>query len=1181
MPRWPGSPWPPPPRPRRRPRPSCPPRTGSQTAATSSAAERAQIEGFQDGRFYANGWHITGEMGGIWTPPLKLLDGVWFGIDDKWLGPATKFTSGWGYTRFTLPDTAGLKVERTDFAPDGRRAALFGLKLTNPGAARTVDRQGRRPLRADAELPVGLRRRAERGRLSLADTGAFDGGALVFRDAGHAAAPERRRRTTTPRSSARTRGRAAARPAPGHCGPAGPADAVHRPTTPVPCVRRRPVRQGHRRPAALLGRPARRTARGRSGSPSPAPTRAPAPRASELQRALDDPDGALAAKIAAREQLGALHAALAARRPAARPGHRVGQAEHRRPHAARRGPADPRRRPGQAVPAAAGHGRAGALGRRRLPGLPVDLRHRRRVHGVRERHDRASSRRSRTTCARCATSPRSLNGDSGKVTHEIIADGSAVLRQNKDAGNTDETGKFPSTGRADLALDRRRRASATRCIDFAKRNLRYVDRQLDEDGDGWPEGLGNVERPGHGRRRSSTTPSTRSAASTTSPTWRSPRATPPPSVGAREGRRPARAASRATWWYARRGQHADSLKEPGNVRIHQKHWIGVDADGGRADHRRPAVARPGAARARDDRAGRARGPVLLRASGRTTAACSTPAAAAARRAPASARSSGSTPRSRPSARATTAGSAPTSRSATRTPRSSRCSASLRRRRGAPHAGHAGRAARRVPEIFPSPDFDAAGLRDANVERCTRCRSMVMQAWNQYGTMWPVVHQQLGVRPDLGRGALEVVPQLPSVVADRRLAHPARRRRAEARAGVARAATRYTTTVDTGSRAGRRARRSATRCRGSAKVANGHARRQEGRAGSERTTNRGLEVTTKARRPGDAHAGGDGAASGSRPSAARSERAGGAARVRSRRQSHDWGVATARSERSRTDVQRPSQRLRSAHARPRSTPGRGWRAARRDRAVDLDRVELRRAAELLQRGEHAGPHALGLVRRPGGAQAAPADPGVERPDRAAVVAAPARTRASRSTACAGRSARQHVGLAQPRRRPPRAPGRRARPPTAASRAATRRPRRSCRRARPPSRRARARRGARAAPPRAAPSAPRPTAAPARAGPRARPPGCRRRPAATPARCRRARRMPPWSWAETGSIASRQPCWESAPQVPAAQRTKPPPRSSAPASHSPAARHAPASSPASARSPVAASSTRNHDVASEVP
>ena len=39
--------------------------------------------------------------------------------------------------------------------------------------------------------------------------------------------------------------------------------------------------------------------------------------------------------------------------------------------------------------------------------------------------------------------------------------------------------------------------------------------------------------------------------------------------------------------------------------------------------------------------------------------------------------------------------------------------------------------------------------------------MFVQAWGHYGTVWPVVHQQLGVRPDLGRGRLEVVPQVPS------------------------------------------------------------------------------------------------------------------------------------------------------------------------------------------------------------------------------------------------------------------------------------------------------------------------------------------------------------------------------------------------------------------------------------
>src|SRR5919197_6502913 len=62
----------------------------------------------------------------------------------------------------------------------------------------------------------------------------------------------------------------------------------------------------------------------------------------------------------------------------------------------------------------------------------------------------------------------------------------------------------------------------------------------------------------------------------------------------------------------------------------------------------------------------------------------------------------------------------------------------------------------MPEIFPSPGFDLGG----NTRRCWTCRSMFMQAWGNYGTVWPVVHQQLGVRPDLGRGRVAVIPQVP-------------------------------------------------------------------------------------------------------------------------------------------------------------------------------------------------------------------------------------------------------------------------------------------------------------------------------------------------------------------------------------------------------------------------------------
>src|SRR3954464_4805483 len=68
-----------------------------------AAGQRSYAVGFEDGRFYANGWHTTGEMGGVWTSPLKLLDAVYFGVNRQWVGPATKFTSGRGYARYALP----------------------------------------------------------------------------------------------------------------------------------------------------------------------------------------------------------------------------------------------------------------------------------------------------------------------------------------------------------------------------------------------------------------------------------------------------------------------------------------------------------------------------------------------------------------------------------------------------------------------------------------------------------------------------------------------------------------------------------------------------------------------------------------------------------------------------------------------------------------------------------------------------------------------------------------------------------------------------------------------------------------------------------------------------------------------------------------------------------------------
>jgi hypothetical protein len=127
-----------------------------------------------------------------------------------------------------------------------------------------------------------------------------------------------------------------------------------------------------------------------------------------------------------------------------------------------------------------------------------------------------------------------------------------------------------------------------------------------------------------------------------------------------------------------------------------------------------------------------------------------------------------------------------------------------------------------------------------MERCTRCRSMVMQAWNQYGTMWPVVHQQLGVRPDMGRGRLTVVPQLPSraPIAGRDI----RLGDGSVDVAAARHGNKYLTRVDTGSADVQQLWIGHTLPRGSSV----RSVKLDGRpvAWTERLTNRGLEVTVE-------------------------------------------------------------------------------------------------------------------------------------------------------------------------------------------------------------------------------------------------------------------------------------------------------------------------------------------------
>jgi glycogen debranching enzyme len=58
----------------------------------------------------------------------------------------------------------------------------------------------------------------------------------------------------------------------------------------------------------------------------------------------------------------------------------------------------------------------------------------------------------------------------------------------------------------------------------------------------------------------------------------------------------------------------------------------------------------------------------------------------------------------------------------------------------------------LPEISPSPEYDPfVDFRE---------RAMFMQAWSSYGVQWPVIHHFLGIRPDVPARSLSVVPDVP-------------------------------------------------------------------------------------------------------------------------------------------------------------------------------------------------------------------------------------------------------------------------------------------------------------------------------------------------------------------------------------------------------------------------------------
>lgn len=101
-----------------------------------TAGDRVYMIGTQNGQFPDLGWHVQGEMGGIWDHPIKLLDGftaaISLGDKNFCLDQAETFINYPFANKhlFSVPDSE-LRVERFQFAPDGQEALLVEYTLYN------------------------------------------------------------------------------------------------------------------------------------------------------------------------------------------------------------------------------------------------------------------------------------------------------------------------------------------------------------------------------------------------------------------------------------------------------------------------------------------------------------------------------------------------------------------------------------------------------------------------------------------------------------------------------------------------------------------------------------------------------------------------------------------------------------------------------------------------------------------------------------------------------------------------------------------------------------------------------------------------------------------------------------------------------------------------------------------
>jgi len=94
----------------------------------------AYCVGFQDGTFPDIGWHIKGEMGGLWAHPIKLLDGfsaaMIYNGDTMYLDSATTYNTTALGSIFTY-NINGKTITRTQFIPDPAKGMVVEYDMSD------------------------------------------------------------------------------------------------------------------------------------------------------------------------------------------------------------------------------------------------------------------------------------------------------------------------------------------------------------------------------------------------------------------------------------------------------------------------------------------------------------------------------------------------------------------------------------------------------------------------------------------------------------------------------------------------------------------------------------------------------------------------------------------------------------------------------------------------------------------------------------------------------------------------------------------------------------------------------------------------------------------------------------------------------------------------------------------